>query len=89
MKPKTTNEPVQALDEKTMRKPEIQEADATFKKGFLRLKDVLKIVPVSRSVWYDGIRRGEYPKSIKLSKRTSAWRVSDIDALCDYLGGEV
>ena len=57
-------------------------------KGFLRLEGVLKIFPVSKTVWYDGIRRGDYPKPVKLSERTSAWRVSDIKALCEkYRGG--
>jgi len=56
--------------------------------GFLRLGDVLKRFPVSKTVWYDGIRRGDYPKPVKLSERTSAWRVSDIEALCERLGGK-
>jgi len=55
--------------------------------GFLRLPQVLKFIPVSKTVWHDGIRSGRYPKPVKLSERTSAWRCEDIRALIDELGG--
>ena len=51
--------------------------------GFLRLPDVLKRYPVSKSTWWAGIKAGKYPKQVKLSERTSAWRESDIDELCN------
>lgn len=50
--------------------------------GFLRLSDVLKIYPVSRSAWWAGVRAGHFPKGVKLSVRTTAWRVEDIKKLC-------
>jgi prophage regulatory protein len=50
---------------------------------FLRLKDVLQLFPVSRSAWYKGVEEGRYPKGVKLSERTIAWRRSDIDALIE------
>jgi len=52
---------------------------------FLRLPQVLEIIPVSKSSWWAGIRGGKFPRPVKLSKRTSAWRRSDIDALCERL----
>jgi predicted DNA-binding transcriptional regulator AlpA len=61
------------------------------KTGFLRLPDVLKIIPVSRSSWWAGIKTGRYPKGIKLGPRTTAWKVADIEVLLDKLsndGGE-
>jgi len=51
-------------------------------KKLLRLKEVLKRVPVSRSAWWDGVRCGRYPKPIKLSPRVTVWREMDIDRLC-------
>jgi len=56
---------------------------------FLRLPEVLKIIPVSKSTWWEGVRCGKYPRPVKLSKRTSAWRRSDVLALCDLLSGAV
>ena len=56
--------------------------------GFLRLKSVLALIPVSRSSWYQGIQEGRYPKAVKLSPRTSAWRKSDIFRLIGDLNGQ-
>lgn len=46
--------------------------------GFLRLPQVLAIVPISKSAWWEGCRTGRYPKPIKLGSRTTVWRVEDI-----------
>lgn len=44
----------------------------------LRLKEVLKIVPVSASTWWSWCSQGIAPASIKLSERTTCWRLSDV-----------
>lgn len=49
--------------------------------ALLRLPQVLTIIPISRSAWWQGIRSGKYPAPLKLGPRTSAWRLSDIRAL--------
>lgn len=54
--------------------------------GFIRLPQVLSLFPVSRTAWYDGIKKGIYPAPVKLSERTAAWRVSDIRALLASYG---
>jgi prophage regulatory protein len=56
--------------------------------GFLRLPQVLKIVPVGKSTWWAGVKSGRYPKGQKLSPRTTAWKVEDIRALIAELGNE-
>ena len=58
--------------------------------GFLRLPDVLRLVPVSRSTLWKGIKEGRYPRGFKLGPRVTAWRVEDIRALIERLstGGE-
>ena len=56
--------------------------------GFLRLKSVLALIPVSRSSWYQGVADGRFPKPVKLGVRTSAWRVEDIRELINKVGGE-
>lgn len=53
----------------------------------LRLPEVLQLVPVSRSAWYQGISEGRYPAGIKLSSRSVAWRMSDIEQLLRKLSG--
>ena len=49
--------------------------------GFIRLSTVLKVIPVSKSTWWAGIKTGRFPKSVKLGKRITAWRVEDIHQL--------
>jgi prophage regulatory protein len=57
--------------------------------GFLRLNQIIgnkgapAIIPVSRSTWWAGVREGRFPKPVKLGKRTTAWRVSDIRAFIE------
>lgn len=46
--------------------------------GFLRLPQILKIIPVSKSTWWAGVKSGRFPKAVKLSIGVTAWRVSDI-----------
>lgn len=56
--------------------------------GLLRLPQVLELFPVCRSNWLEGVRAGRYPKPIRLSKRTVAWRRSDIAELIEQLGAQ-
>ena len=56
------------------------------KNGFLRLPEVLRFYPVSRAVWYAGMREGRFPRPVKLAERTVAWRAEDIKALIDKAG---
>jgi predicted DNA-binding transcriptional regulator AlpA len=51
--------------------------------GFLRLPQVLNLIPVSKSTWWAGVRSGRYPKPVKLSVRCTAWRVEDLRSLID------
>lgn len=66
--------------------------------GFVRLPQILgdpkaappvpPIIPVSKSTWWLGIRQGRYPKPVKLSANTSAWRVEEIRELLEKLSRE-
>ncbi|MDQ6967457.1 MAG: hypothetical protein Q9M14_02075 [Mariprofundaceae bacterium] len=57
------------------------------KDGFMRLAAVLTVIPVSKTAWQDGIRKGIYPAPVKLSARSAAYRVEDIRKLIAELGG--
>ncbi len=61
------------------------EGETGKKRGFLRLPQVLEILPISKSTWWKGIKEGRFPKPVKLTERTSAWLRADIDALCDQV----
>ena len=48
---------------------------------FISLKQVLVLLPVSKSTWIRGVSAGEYPQPIKVSKRLRFWRNDDIQNL--------
>ena len=48
--------------------------------AILRLPDVVKITGVCRTVIYEMVQRGEFPKPVKLSVRSIGWRASEVDA---------
>jgi len=50
-----------------------------------RLKDILRLIPISKSAWWEGVRSGRFPQSVKLGPRTTVWRESDIQALINGL----
>ncbi|MEB2499559.1 helix-turn-helix transcriptional regulator [Burkholderia cenocepacia] len=46
--------------------------------AWLRIEAVLAFVPVSRSTWDRGVRRGEFPPPFRLTPHIHVWRVSDV-----------
>lgn len=48
----------------------------------LRLPEVLTMIPVSRSLWWSGVRTGRFPEPVRLG-RCTCWRYSDILALIE------
>ncbi len=55
--------------------------------GFIRLPQVLQLIPVSRASWWAGVKAGKYPPGVKIGARTTGWRVSDIRDLIERLSG--
>jgi prophage regulatory protein len=65
--------------------------------GFLRLWQIIgnpkavpptpALLPIGRTSFLNGVKSGKYPKPVKLGERTTAWRVEDILALINQLGG--
>ncbi len=53
--------------------------------GFLRLPDVLRLIPVSRASWWAGVKHGRYPQPVKISPRCTAWRVEDVRELIERI----
>ena len=57
--------------------------------GFLRLKQIVgtkttpAIIPISKSSWWAGVKEGRFPQPIKLGKRTTVWKMSDIRQLVE------
>lgn len=51
------------------------------REGFVRLPQILTVIPVSKSHWWQGCKDGIYPKPVKLGPKLTAWRVEDIRTL--------
>ena len=47
----------------------------------IRLNQVLELIPLAKSTWWEGVRAGRYPKPVKLGNRITCWRLEDIHEL--------
>ncbi len=56
--------------------------------GFIRVSEIIKLIPIGKSSWWAGGKSGRYPKPVKLGKRTTAWRVEEIRTLIANLDKE-
>jgi prophage regulatory protein len=54
--------------------------------GFVRLAQVLEVIPLGKSCWWQGVKSGRFPKPVKISARCVAWKAEDIHALIKQLG---
>ncbi len=59
---------------------------ATDNIGYLRLPQVLKLFPVSKSTWWQGVKEGKFPAPVKLTERTTAWSRASIEKLLESVG---
>ena len=56
--------------------------------GFMRLKQVLALIPIGRTKWLDGVKAGQFPAPVKLG-RCALYRAKDIAELISRIeGGE-
>jgi len=57
--------------------------------GYLREKQIVPgLIPIARSEWWRRVDSGEYPAGFKLSKKVTAWKREDIQALMRRLENE-
>lgn len=55
--------------------------------GFVRLSQILQVLPIGKTSWWEGVKKGRYPAPLKLGPRTTVWRVEDIRALINNVEG--
>ncbi|MDL2259515.1 AlpA family phage regulatory protein [Deltaproteobacteria bacterium OttesenSCG-928-K17] len=53
--------------------------------GFVRLPQVLHVLGIGKTTFWEGIKTGRFPAPVKLGPRTAAWRVDDIRNLISRL----
>jgi predicted DNA-binding transcriptional regulator AlpA len=54
--------------------------------GFVRLSQILMVIPLGKTCWWEGVKSGRFPKPVKLSERCAAWKAEDIRSLIKDLG---
>ena len=62
--------------------------------GFLRIHQIIgdqkrgipSLIPLGRTAWLEGVRRGKFPQPVKLGARAVGWRVEEIRELISKLG---
>ena len=55
--------------------------------GFLRQRQVLAFVPISKSTLWRRVRAHSFPSPVKLSVRVTAWRAEDVRRWITEQGG--
>lgn len=53
-------------------------------RGFVRIAQILAVIPIGKSSWWAGVREGKYPQPVKPSPfgRVTVWHAEDVAALC-------
>jgi prophage regulatory protein len=54
--------------------------EAPIRQSLIRLPEVRRRVPLSRSMIYLLVSRGEFPKPVSLGRRSVAWVEAEVDA---------
>ena len=49
--------------------------------AIIRLPDVLRLYPISKSAWWQGVKDKRFPAAIPLGVRARGWRLGDVLAL--------
>ena len=53
--------------------------------GFVRLPQVLHVLGIGKTTFWEGIKTGRFPAPVKLGPRTAVWRVEDIRNLISHI----
>lgn len=53
--------------------------------GYVRLSQILKVIPIGKSAWWAGVAEGRYPSPVRHHPfgRITVWRAADIRAMLD------
>lgn len=57
-----------------------------FDPSFLRVSQVLMLIPIGRSTWWKWVAEGKAPQPVKLGPRTTAWKSEEISEFIAQLG---
>ena len=55
--------------------------------GFIRIKQLIRFIPFSRTTIWRKVKDGQFPRPVKLSAYVTAWRVADVRGWIEQAGG--
>ena len=53
--------------------------------GFVRLPQVLHVLGIGKTTFWEGVKTGRFPAPVKLGPRTTVWKVEDIRNLINRI----
>jgi predicted DNA-binding transcriptional regulator AlpA len=56
--------------------------------GFLRISQILALVPIGKSTWWRWVAEGKAPKPLKLGAKTTVWDAEEIAAFLEKMRRE-
>lgn len=56
--------------------------------GFVRINQILSVIPVSDTTWWRWIQEGKAPKGLKLGPAITVWKAEEIREFIKRLGEE-
>lgn len=51
----------------------------------LRIKQVLEIIPISKSTLWAWVKDGRFPEPVRLSARCTVWRAEDVQSFAENI----
>ena len=63
---------------------------------YVRTRDICRnnttdedwLLPIGKSQWWEGVKKGRFPQPLKLGPRTTVWRLEDIEHLAETLSAQ-
>jgi predicted DNA-binding transcriptional regulator AlpA len=68
--------------------PQFGSSSALPEVGFVRLPQILSVLPIGKSTWWAGVRSGRFPPPTKLGSRISVWEAQAIRGLLTSLADD-
>ena len=51
----------------------------------MRLDQILEVIPIGKTRWYEGVKKGEFPSPVALGRKIKLYRRSDINELIEQI----
>lgn len=70
----------------TKKQAELSEPLALPAEGFIRINQLIRFIPVSRTTIWRKVKDGTFPRPVRLSVYVTAWRMADVREWIERMG---